>query len=218
MAAIEEERLIRRKHTWEFPIRAIDKCLQISRLNYSDIDYIAVAFRPWHNVFTRLVYAGLHFCHAKSFLYKVFGGAFLKQRNFWSWYQSHWPEKKGRPRVEFIQHHLAHIAGSFYVSPYERAALLSLDGSGEWATSWLGVGEGNSVTCFNQSYFPKSLGSFYSAVTQFCGFLTDYDEGKTMGLAAWGDHSKFGSIVDKIASVDSRGNIDIDLSYFRYQF
>lgn len=90
--------------------------------------------------------------------------------------------------------------------------------SGEWATSFLGTGEGTKVTCFQQSYFPMSLGSIYEAATEFCGFKPNYDEDKTMGLAPFGDPRPFQKIVSEIVKVEEDGSIRIDLSYFNYQF
>jgi carbamoyltransferase len=126
--------------------------------------------------------------------------------------------RKSGPEVYFIPHHLAHAAGTFLVSPYEKAAIISLDGWGEWAAAFIGEGKGDQITCFSESYFPHSLGCFYEAATQFCGFRPNYDEGKTMGLAPFGDPEVFGKIVDGIAKVDANGGIRIDLSYFDYQY
>jgi len=218
IVAIEEERLTRKKHAWEFPSRAIDACLKQASMDYSDLDYVALSFKPAHKVLPRLAYAGIHAANVPSFVSKEFGGAFLKQRAFWAWYNAHWPEKPKGPHPVFIEHHVCHAAGSFLVSPYDRAAVLSIDGSGEWATSWLGQGEGTACERFHQSYFPMSLGSFYEAVTQYCGFQTNYDEGKTMGLAAWGDPARYGPIVDDIVTVGADGAIHVDLSFFSFQY
>src|SRR5208337_4703299 len=133
------------------------------------------------------------------------------------WYSSRFNSAVRRPPVHYVPHHLAHAAGSFLISPFDEAAILSLDGSGEWATSFLGHGRGIDIEFFNESLFPMSLGSFYEAATQFCGFQPNYDEGKTMGLAPFGDPAVFYPIVSKIAQIDDRGNIHIDLSYFNYQ-
>ncbi len=104
------------------------------------------------------------------------------------------------------------------MSPYKKAALLGIDGSGEWATTWLGSGDGNTIEQLSESFFPNSLGSFYETVTQFCGFKPNYDEGKTMGLAPMGDSSVYKDEVDKMISVDSKGRLKVDLSYFNYQY
>jgi len=219
ITAIEEERLSREKHTGAFPKLAIKKCLEIAGLTVNDIDHVAVSIKASHKWQAKLVYPLKSLKNAKTFYDHEFRQAHRKQKTFWRWYNTNWSSSSGkRPRVHFIEHHLAHVEGSFYVSPYDKAALLSLDGSGEWATSYLGAGEGNRVTCFNQSYFPMSLGSFYEAATEFCGFRPNYDEGKTMGLAPFGDPDVFYDIVDKMVTIDDQGSISIDLSYFDYQF
>jgi len=219
VTAIEEERLSRNKHTNAFPKLAINRCLETSGLKIEDIDHIAVSIKASHKWLTKLIYPLKNIKKAKTFYSHEFRETFRKQKKFWNWYRASWKSSSGKkPEVHFIEHHLAHVEGSFYVSPWDKAALLSLDGSGEWATSYLGAGEGNSVRCFNQSYFPNSLGSFYEAATQFCGFIPNYDEGKTMGLAPFGDPDVYFDTVDKIISIDTHGSITIDLSYFNYQF
>lgn len=217
IAAIEEERLNRDKHTRSFPMLAIDRCLKIAGLSYNDIDHIAVSIKPTHNLGKKIVHSVTHLKTIKPFINHELIHGYNKQKSFWNWFGYHWDSKKAGPKVHFIQHHFSHAPGSFYVSPYKEAALLGIDGSGEWATTWLGYGKDNEVSCLGQSYFPHSLGSFYEAVTQFCGFRTSYDEGKTMGLAPMGDPTVFLDEVEKIVSVDANGQLHFDLSYFNYQ-
>lgn len=216
VVAIEEERLNRDKHTTQFPELAIERCLKIAGLTIADIDHIAVSIKPttdWEKkssyVLGRpkslMTFAGHHVVNA-----------YAKQRRFWLWYKKFWNKGTG-PKVHFIEHHLTHVAGTFYVSPYKKAALLGIDGSGEWATTWMGYGDGNKIEKFKEVYFPHSFGSFYETATQFCGFKPNYDEGKTMGLAPMGDHTVFADEVDKIITVKPDGDIKIDLSYFNYQ-
>lgn len=215
-AVIEEERLTRNKHTGAFPEKAIQRCLTMCNLKPSDIDAVAVSIKPTKDWFAKTIYGLSHITNARPFLNHEVVRAHYKQRSLWDWYRKLWP--KAGPKVHFVPHHESHAAGSFLVSPYESAAILSLDGSGEWATSFLGMGQGNNVTCFQQSYFPMSLGSIYEAATEFCGFKPNYDEGKTMGLAPFGDPKPFQKIVSDIVKVDENGSIKIDLSYFNYQF
>jgi len=214
--AIEEERLTRNKHTYEFPHEAIKRCLSIADMDHKDIDSVAVSIKPSKNWSAKVFYGLAHAMSARPFVVQEVGRGLRKQFNFWSWYRNAWPQNG--PKVYFVPHHTAHAAGTFLVSPYESAAIVSLDGSGEWATSFLGQGNGNQVTCFSESFFPNSLGSFYEAATQFCGFAPNYDEGKTMGLAPFGDPEVYGKTVDRMATVDANGAIKIDLSYFNYQF
>ncbi len=217
IAAIEEERLNRDKHTRSFPMLAIERCLKIAKLEYNDIDHIAVSIKPSHNLGKKIMYSLKNLKTLKVFINHELVHGYNKQKSFWNWFGYHWDSKKTGPKVHFIEHHLSHAAGTFFVSPYKEAALLSIDGSGEWATTWLGYGKGNTTECLGQSYFPYSLGSFYEAITQFCGFRTSYDEGKTMGLAPMGDPEVFLDQVEKIVTVNKDGQLSIDLSYFNYQ-
>ena len=216
VVAIEEERLTRQKHTREFPRKAIARCLAIAGLGSDEIDAVAVSIRPSKDWGAKLAYGLAHARHARPFIGHELSDGRRKQRRFWEWYRRTWPQDG--PAVHFVPHHTAHAHGSFLASPYESAAVLSLDGSGEWATSFLGEGRGNQVRCFSESFFPNSLGAFYEAATQFCGFMPNYDEGKTMGLAPFGDPSVYADAVDRMARVDNDGSIKVDLSYFDYQF
>ncbi len=212
--AIEEERLTREKHTQAFPRKAIERCLSIAGLSPKDIDAVAVSIKPSKDWATKVKFGATHRRSARNLVIHELGGGLYRQNGFWSWYRATWPQNG--PKVHFVPHHTAHAAGSFLVSPYERAAILSLDGSGEWATSFLGEGMGTQVRCFSESYFPDSLGLFYEAATKFCGFIPNYDEGKTMGLAPFGDPDVYFKAVDGIVSVDDAGVIKMDASYFGF--
>ncbi len=216
IVALEEERFTRRKHTFQFPVTAIDKCLEIAGLSYADIDHVALSIAPYKDLAKKLVYAASLTRNAKPFVKHEFWGIFAKQTTFRRWYKSKWSNGVG-PRIHYVEHHLSHVAGTYFVSPYDKAALLSIDGSGEWSTSMLGVAGGNQVNVFAESFFPHSLGSFYEAATQFCGFQPNYDEGKTMGLAPFGNPDRFYDQVRKLVRITSVGKIELDLSYFQFQ-
>ncbi|MDH5512992.1 MAG: carbamoyltransferase [Gammaproteobacteria bacterium] len=215
-AVIEEERLTRRKHTSAFPVKAIQRCLEMCQLKASDIGAVAVSIKPTKDWFAKAVFGLAHITNIRPFFRHEVIRSYFTQRSFWKWYKSLWPDVG--PEIHFVPHHVSHAAGSFLVSPYETAAIMSLDGSGEWATSFLGAGEGNRVTCFQQSNFPMSLGSLYEAATEFCGFKPNYDEGKTMGLAPFGDPGVYADKVSDIVEVAQDGAIKVDLSYFSYQY
>ncbi|MEZ4268706.1 MAG: carbamoyltransferase C-terminal domain-containing protein [Myxococcota bacterium] len=217
VSAIEEERLNRDKHTYAFPELAIERCVAMAGLEFGDIDHIAVSIQPLLHWGAKLAYATKNPRHGTGFLRFEASRLHWRLRAFARWFLRGWPRLKHRPRVHFVEHHLSHVAGSFLVSPYETAALLGLDGAGEWATSWLGAGSGTDTRCFGQSTFPHSLGSFYEAATEFCGFRPNYDEGKTMGLAAYGDPARFATEVGRMVRVDAEGGIHVDLSKFSYQ-
>lgn len=217
LAAIEEERLNRDKHTRVFPMKAIDRCLQMAGLSYDDIDHIAVSIQPTHNLGKKMRYCLSNLRTFKPFVNHEFVHAYNKQKSFWNWFHYHWDKKSDGPEVHFIPHHFSHAPGSFYVSPYREAALLGIDGSGEWATTWMGYGKDETVACLGESFFPHSLGSFYEAVTQYCGFRTSYDEGKTMGLAPMGDPEVYRKEVETMVTVDPNGQLQFDLSWFNFQ-
>lgn len=220
VAAIEEERLNRDKHTTAFPEKSINRCLKIAKLSYNDIDHIAISIKPLHNSSKKLFYWAFHInslSTLKAFLGNEIGHGLKKQRSFWNWYNKHWDSKKTGPKVHFIPHHNCHAPGSFFVSPYKEAALLGIDGSGEWATTWLGHGVDNTIEVLGESFFPYSLGSFYVAVTYFCGFKPYYDEGKTMGLAPLGNPKVYKEDIAKLVWVDKNGQLHFDLSYFNFQ-
>ncbi len=214
--ALEEERFSRDKHTREFPHRAIQQCMDFAGITADQIDHVAVSIKPTHRWFTKALYALKRPHKAAPFIKHELINGFFKQRRFHAWFNSQFVGKQ--PTLHFVEHHDSHAAGSFLVSPYENAAIMGIDGSGEWACSWLGYGNGTSVECFNESFFPNSLGSVYEAVTEFCGFRPNYDEGKTMGLAPLGDASRYINEARKTIQVKDDGTLAVDLSYFSYQF
>lgn len=216
--ALEEERFTRVKHTYSFPFKAIERCLQVANLSADKIDAVAISVKPELDWFKRLVHGVAIFPRSLPFFKYEIMLYYWKRKEFLAWFNKTWPKGGKRPEIHFIPHHLTHAAGTFFVSPYESAAILSIDGSGEWASSMLGHGVSNEVTMFSTSYFPMSLGSVYEAVTEFCGFKPCYDEGKTMGLAPMGDPDVFKDKVEDIVQVDAEGHLQVDLSYFNYQY
>lgn len=216
VVAIEEERLTREKHTDAFPTHAIGRCLEIGGIKAKDLDHIAISHRPGLDRSKKILYGLRLGRYIRPFVQHEFIGAWLRQRKFQEWYDRTFASEK-RPQVHFVPHHIAHVVGSFYVSPYESAALLSIDGSGEWATTFKGVGKGNTYQCLAQDYFPYSLGTVYEAATEFCGFRNNYDEGKTMGLAPLGDPETYREMVEKMFWVNDDMSVGVDLSYFNYQ-
>lgn len=219
LVAIEEERLTRNKHTWAFPNQAIKRVLEICEMNPEDVDHIAVSIQPTLNVLPRVMYGLKNLKNAKPFIKHELLNGRNNQKKFWNWYNTTYSEISNKPRVHFVPHHLCHAIGTYNVSPYKEAAILSIDGAGEWSTSMLGYAKGdNNYEIYKESFFPFSLGSFYEAITQFCGFKPNYDEGKTMGLAPMGDSSVFYNEMKQLVTVDAEGGIQIDLSYFNFQF
>jgi carbamoyltransferase len=214
-AALEEERLTREKHTIAFPEQSIARCLEMADLKPREIDHVAVSYQPGLDRARKITY-GLTIRRSIAPIIQVdVMKARTRRKMLDAWLRKTFPADR-MPRVHFVPHHVAHAVGSFYISPYESAALLSVDGWGEWATTFKGVGRGSSYECFGQDYFPYSLGIVYEAATEFCGFWSNYDEGKTMGLAPLGDPETFGSIVEKIVWINDDMSVGVDLSYFDY--
>ena len=180
VVALEEERLSREKHTSSFPKQAIKRCLEISEIEAKDIDHIAISFQPSLNTGRKLMSLAMG---------EIFY-PWVKNRHFKAWLNETYANGT-KPEIHFVPHHFSHAVGSFFVSPYETAALLSVDGSGEWATTLKGVGHGNTFQVLSQDYFPYSLGYVYEAATELSRFRTHYDEGKTMGLAPLGNPDAF---------------------------
>lgn len=204
--ALEEERLTRQKHTRSFPSNAISRSLQVGGLAAHDIDHVAVSIKPGAYWERKVVYGLTHGRRTAPFE----RGA---TSNLGRWFNSFFAGSQ-KPQLHYVQHHLAHAVGSFLISPYESAALLSVDHRGEWATTFKGVGRGNTYECFGQDYLPRSLGQAYEAATEFCGFRVGYDEGKTMGLAPYGDPETFGSLVSRLFWINEDSSLGVDLDYF----
>jgi carbamoyltransferase len=217
VCALEEERFTRKKHTSEFPRISADRCLQLAGLTPADVTHVAVSIKPTLHWLRKSLYALRHAGRSGPFLKHELMRPLGQGRELRKWYRSLWPGEGRGPEVHFIPHHACHAAGTFFISPFESAAILSLDGAGEWSTSLLGHGKGNHVEAFKESFFPHSLGSFYEAATEFCGFKANYDEGKTMGLAPFGDAGVYYDQVKDIIRVDESGGLRVDLSWFDYQ-
>jgi len=180
-AAAQEERFTRKKHDESFPAQAIAYCLKTARMTPADLDYIAFYERPLLK-FDRLLETYLAFA-PRGF------AVFLKGMPLWMKDKLFIRRKiraalpTAKAPVVFPEHHESHSASAFFPSPFEKAAILTLDGVGEWATSTLGVGEGGAIDLGYEMRFPHSLGLLYSAFTYCCGFKVNSGEYKLMGLA-----------------------------------
>ncbi|MGF1642797.1 MAG: carbamoyltransferase [Thiotrichales bacterium] len=216
VCALEEERFTRVKHTSAFPATAIKRCLRIAGLAPSDITHVAVSLKPTLHWPCRAWHGLRHLPRSLPFVRAELTRAFWHRRGLRDWYRGLWPDSG--PTLHFIPHHHSHAAGSFLISPYESAAILSLDGSGEWSTAFTGRGAGTQIEPYSESWFPHSLGSFYEAATEFCGFQPNYDEGKTMGLAPLGDPERFYRDFRAMVALDPRGVIRVDPRWFDYRF
>lgn len=217
ICALEEERFTRRKHARDFPWTSIERCFDLAAVTPQDVSHVAISVVPTLHWQRKLAYRTLNLRRCRPFLrYDLFSSV-QRHRELLKWYRSLWPDERAGPRIHFVPHHHSHAAGSFLISPFDSAAILSVDGSGEWSTSFLGSGEGTRIQPLNESYFPDSLGSFYEALTQYCGFQANYDEGKTMGLAPFGDPERFQAQFRDMVRIDGQGGIHVNQKWFRYQ-
>ena len=213
-AAAQEERFSRVKHDASFPDRAIAYCLEQARLDMSQLDYVGFYEKPLRR-FERLVdtYAAVAPWGFRSFLRAA--PSWMNQRVHLS---QDMARRLGptRHRPVFVEHHESHAASAFFASPFEQAAILTLDGVGEWATATLGVGRGNRIELTHEQRFPHSLGLLYSAFTYYAGFRVNSGEYKLMGLAPYGRPRYADIIFDKLLDLREDGSFRLDLSYFDY--
>ncbi len=215
--AIEEERLSRDKHTWCFPSAAIMRCLEVAGLAPQDVDQIALAIQPTLHWQPKLGYALRHVHRPRAlarFVNHEWGRSFFRQRDLKRALHTIWGASP--PPLHYVEHHLSHGAGAYLLSPFENAAIMSLDGAGEWACGWLGQGQDGRCSAVHTQFYPHSLGAMYETVTQFCGFRPNYDEGKTMGLAPYGDAQRFWPQVQQWVQWDGRYQMRIHHEGFRF--
>lgn len=213
MAAIEEERLNREKHTSVFPLRAIKACLEIGGIKAQDLDYIGYYWNPYLGLANRFCHICRYFptsLHLISSRTDKFG-AMLKIKKLIKESLS----LGSKTKILYLEHHPTHAASCFLVSPFEQAAILSIDAAGEWTTTWLGLGQGHQLKAIKKINFPHSLGILYGAVTAFLGFKFASGEGKVMGLAPYGRPS-FINQFRKIVKLKPKGSFELDLSYFDF--
>ena len=215
VAAAQEERFTRIKHDDRFPVHAIQYCLEEAGLDAEQLDYVGFYDKPLLK-FERLLETYLAFA-------PVGFRSFCLAMPIWLSQKLHLPReiRKGldgryRRRCVFTEHHESHAASAFFPSPFDEAAILTLDGVGEWATASLGYGRDNRVTLTDELRFPHSLGLLYSDFTYFCGFRVNSGEYKLMGLAPYGEPVYAETIREKLIDLKEDGSFRMDMSYFNY--
>ena len=221
VAAAQEERFSRKKHDARFPGHAIRSCLEEAGIGLAAVDHVVFYDKPLIK-FERLLETYLAYAPSgfRSFLSAM--PVWLKEKLFLkdllrkSLAELGGIEVGKLPPLLFTQHHQAHAASAFYPSPFERAAVLCMDGVGEWATTSLWVGEGNRLTPHWEIQFPHSLGLLYSAFTYFCGFKVNSGEYKLMGLAPYGEPRYKDLILERLLALKEDGTFRMDMRYFNY--
>lgn len=213
IAAAQEERFTRIKHDHHFPQHAIRFCLEQAGITAKEIDYVSFYEKP-RLKFDRLIKTYL--AYAPKGL-----GSFITAMPLWV-REKLWMGNQIRKQLGFTgklfypEHHQSHAASAFYPSPFERAAVLTMDGVGEWATLSYGTGEGNKLTIHNEIRFPHSLGLLYSAFTYYTGFKVNSGEYKLMGLAPYGDPLYVDIIYKHLVDVKEDGSFRLNMDYFNY--
>ncbi|MBS27368.1 MAG: hypothetical protein CL566_00325 [Alphaproteobacteria bacterium] len=220
VAAAQEERFTRRKHDPGFPVEAISYCLGEAGLRLSDIDHVAFYDKPFLK-FERLMETYAAFAPRGFRSFSMAMPIWLKEKLF---------QKKllrdelteldeefaGDSKLLFAEHHQSHAASAFFPSPFEEAVVVTADGVGEWATTSVAIGRGNTLETVKEIHFPHSLGLLYSAATYYTGFKVNSGEYKVMGLAPYGEPRFKDLMLDKLIDLKDDGSFRLDLDYFDY--
>ena len=221
VAAAQEERFTRKKHDPGFPVNAVEYCLAESGIGLKDVDYITFYDKPLVK-FERLLETYLAFAPKGFRSFVAAMPVWLKEKLFLKDMLKKdlaaigGMSKQELPVLLFNEHHKSHAASAFYASPFDKAAVLCLDGVGEWATSSVWLGEGNELKPQWELDFPHSLGLLYSAFTYYTGFRVNSGEYKLRGLAPYGEPKYADLILDKLIDVKEDGTFRLDMSYFNY--
>ena len=221
VAAAQEERFTRRKQDSRFPESAIRSCLQQRDISLDDVDTVAFYDKP-HRKFARLASTYLSFAPLGF-------QSFIKAMPLWLENRFHQREQvlaglnnlgmggeEKHQDLAFLEHHQSHAASAFYPSPYENAAVLTLDGVGEWATTTVAIGSGSNLEIVKEIYFPHSVGLMYSAFTYYLGFKVNSGEYKVMGLAPYGEPKYLDKIFEELIDLKKDGSFRLNQKYFDY--
>jgi len=212
VAAVQEERLNRVKNSSDFPIKSINYCVQAGGISFNEIDYVAFYEKPFLK-FSRVI-----FDHIKSFPFSYLN--FLQNIPLWLQDRLVVPLVLKREfgytgKTIFVKHHLAHASSSFLVSPFDEAAIITVDGVGEYATTSYGYGKDNAINILKEIHYPDSLGLLYSALTAFLGFKVNSGEGTTMALAGFGKPVYLDKFYE-IIKVNDDGSFRMNVKYFGF--
>ncbi len=220
VAAAQEERFSRVKHDARFPAGAIGYCLEAGGLTLAEVDHVAFFDKPFLK-FERLLETYLAFAPRGFRSFSMAMPLWLKEKLFQKKLlrdelRQFDPNFDAEAKLLFGEHHQSHAASAFYPSPFEDAAILTLDGVGEWATAALGFGHGHAIEMVREIHFPHSLGLLYSAFTYYIGFKVNSGEYKVMGLAPYGEPKYASLILEKLMDLKDDGTFRLDLDYFDY--
>lgn len=220
VAAAQEERFTRKKHDPRFPKHAIAYCLEHCGCSLGDFDAVVFYEKPLIK-FERLLETYLTVAPLGFRSFRMAMPVWLREKLFQKTLlakelRKFAPDFDAQKRLLFSEHHLSHAASAFYPSPFEEAAVLTMDGVGEWSTTSLALGQGKAIKVLKEIHFPHSLGLLYSAFTYYLGFKVNSGEYKVMGLAPYGEAKYVHQILDKIVDLKSDGSFHLDQKYFDY--
>jgi carbamoyltransferase len=213
IAAAEEERFRRIKHWGGFPQHAIAYCLKEAGATPGDLDHVAINRNGRASMGKKLAYVALHRPSPSLVMQR------LKNRRQWrsieDWFAQSFPGERFGAQIHSIEHHEAHLASAFLVSPFQQAAVVSVDGFGDFSSAAWGRGEGTTIEVLGRVFFPHSLGVFYEALTHYLGFLNFGDEYKVMGLAPYGE-PKYVKQLEQLLQPQADGGFTLDVRYFMH--
>jgi carbamoyltransferase len=215
VAAAQEERFTRKKHDPAFPSNAMKFCLEEGKIYASDLDYVAFYEKPLTK-FERLLETYLAYAPFGFQSFRMAMPVWLKEKLFMKRAITKELGKNNKAKIVFTEHHESHAASAFFPCPFEEAAVLTLDGVGEWCTTTWGVGKGNKLTLHEQINFPHSIGLLYSAVTYHCGFKVNSGEYKLMGLAPYGRPIYADLMREHLIDIKDDGSFRMNMKYFNY--
>ena len=220
VAAAQEERFTRKKHDPSFPQHAIAYCLEEGKVHLDELDYVVFYDKPFLK-FERLLETYIATAPRGFRSFKMAIPLWLREKLFQKSLLRRELKRfsesgKWNAQLLFCEHHLSHAASAFFPSPYEEAAVLTMDGVGEWATTSAALGSGNRLEVFQEIHFPHSLGLLYSAFTYYAGFKVNSGEYKLMGLAPYGEPKYVDRILDTLIDLKPDGSFRLDMSYFDY--
>lgn len=220
VAAAQEERFTRKKADADYPRHAVEYCLKAAGLTLKDLDYVAFYDKPFLK-FERLLETYLAFVPNGFTSFRMALPLWLREKLFLKSLLAEElkaidPDFDGNNKLVFSEHHLSHAASAFYPSPFARAAVLTMDGVGEWATTSAALGDGSKLEIQKEIHFPHSLGLLYAAFTYYTGFKVNSGEYKVMGLAPYGEPKYAKLIYDNLIDLKEDGSFRLDLSYFNY--
>jgi carbamoyltransferase len=213
IAAAEEERFTRKKHDYSFPVNAIEFCLRVGGIRGEDLDLVVFFEKPFLKFERILLSAMQTFPRSR----RVFQESMLTWLTDKLWIKGLIKQtlSLAESKILFSDHHLSHAASAFFCSPFEKAAILTVDGVGEWATATYGVGHGTDIKILREIRFPHSLGLLYSAFTAYLGFEVNEGEYKVMGMAPFGER-RYVDKVWKLITQEPDGSFHLNMEYFSF--